>query len=77
MDENSFSDVSVIKKMEDFIAIKVDVETPEGRLLAKKYRVRGLPTLIGFNPEGKLVYRRAGYQSPETLTKSLSAIDEK
>jgi thiol:disulfide interchange protein len=77
MDANSFSDVRVIKKMEDFIAVKVDVETPEGRLLAKKYRVRSLPTLIGLNPEGKLVYPRAGYQSPETLTKSLSAIDEK
>lgn len=77
MDANSFSDDRVIKTMEDFIVIKVNVETPEGRVLVNRYKVRGLPTLIGLNPEGKLIYRRAGYQSPEKLIKSLVAINEK
>ena len=77
MDTNSFSDDRVIRKMEDFIVIKVNVETPEGRVLVNRYKVRGLPTLIGLNPEGKLIYRRAGYQSPEKLIKSLVAINEK
>ncbi|MEE9189222.1 MAG: thioredoxin family protein [Candidatus Neomarinimicrobiota bacterium] len=77
MDVNSFSDDKIMKILEDFIAIKVDVETPEGRFLANKYRVRSLPTLIGLNTEGKLIYRRAGYQSPEKLMKSLIAINEK
>ena len=77
MDANSFSDDKIMKILEDFIVIKVDVDTPEGRFLANKYRVRSLPILIGLNPEGKLIYRRAGYQSPEKLIKSHVAINEK
>lgn len=48
---------------EKFIPVKINFEEGIGVDLAMKYRVQGYPTLLFFNPEGKLVGRVVGYNS--------------
>lgn len=71
MDKDTFSDAAVAKELNDYIVIKVNVDTPSGILLARKYRVSGLPTLVALDRDGKIIYRQSGYQSPQQLLAAL------
>ena len=46
-----------------FVPVKINFEEGIGVQLAMKYRVQGYPTLLFFNPEGRLVGRVVGYNS--------------
>lgn len=46
---------------QNFVSVKVNFEEGIGVDLAMKYRVQGYPTLLFFNPEGRLVGRIVGY----------------
>ncbi len=52
-----------------FINVKVDMESGEGPMLAKKYPLEGYPTLFFIDGDGKVVEEVIGYQNPETLIK--------
>lgn len=47
----------------NFVSVKINFEQGIGIDLAMKYRVQGYPTLLFFNPEGRLVGRVVGYNS--------------
>lgn len=65
MDKQTFTDAAVIEFMtQNFVPLKMEMETGFGVTLAMKYRVTGFPTFLIFNPEGKLVFRIVGYQKP-------------
>lgn len=51
----------------NFICIQVDVEKGEGIMLADKYNVGGLPTLIFTNPREKVIYRITGAMNVSEL----------
>ena len=44
----------------NFVNIKMDMEKGEGRTKARDWGIRGYPTLIVFNADGKQVYRVMG-----------------
>ena len=44
-----------------YLAYKVDVETKQGKKLARKYRAMGLPMIAFFDNRGKLMGRYIGY----------------
>ncbi len=71
MDKDTFSNADVEKALRDYIVIKVNVDTPKGYILARKYGVSGLPTLVALDGEGKVIYRQSGYQSPQQLMATL------
>ncbi|WP_282014934.1 thioredoxin family protein [Marinifilum flexuosum] len=49
-----------------FVCLKIDAETGEGKLLAKKYAVRSYPTYAFVNPVNeKIVHRSGGRKSSE------------
>lgn len=48
----------------NFINVAVDGEVGEGRTLAKKYKIRGYPSLIFISPDGKVLEHTAGYRNP-------------
>lgn len=50
-----------------FINIALDGENGEGVELARKYGVRGYPTLLFIDANGKVVGQTAGYHSPSEL----------
>jgi thiol:disulfide interchange protein len=54
---------------QNFINVAVDGEAGEGIELAKKYGVRGYPTLLFINSKGEVVKQTAGYHNPSQLLK--------
>lgn len=49
----------------NFINVAVDGEKGEGIQLARKYKIRGYPTLIFLDSSGKVIAQTAGYRNPE------------
>lgn len=75
-DKETFSREDVGQMVnEKFIPVKINFEEGIGADLAMKYRVQGYPTLLFFNPEGKLVGRTVGYNSdPEEWMKEVEGM---
>lgn len=53
----------------NFINVKVDMESGEGPMLAKKYPLEGYPTLFFIDSDGKLIKEHLGAPTAETLIK--------
>ncbi|HKL33784.1 MAG TPA: thioredoxin family protein [Tangfeifania sp.] len=49
----------------NFVNVMVDGEKGEGIELAKKYKIRGYPTLIFLDSSGEVIAQTAGYRNPE------------
>lgn len=66
MKANVFTDAEVAKYYNsNFINVSVDGEKGEGIELAKKYGVKGYPTIVFLNSDGRLAYQTSGYHSQE------------
>ncbi len=50
---------------ENFINVAVDGEKGEGIELAQKYKIRGYPSLIFIDSNGKLIAQTAGFRNPK------------
>ncbi len=48
----------------NFINVAVDGEIGEGIKLARKYNIRGYPTLLYLDSEGEVISQEAGYRDP-------------
>jgi thiol:disulfide interchange protein len=69
MSKLTFTDANVAKLSNDyFLAYKIDAEKGEGIKVASKYKVKGFPTVLFFNAEGKLIGREEGYLDVEHFT---------
>ncbi len=75
MDVKTFNNAGVEQELADYISIKVDIDTPEGRELARQFRVRGTPHVAVINADRQVIYNRPGYQGPEDLLKALAALE--
>ncbi|MPR33774.1 thioredoxin family protein [Salmonirosea aquatica] len=51
----------------NFINVKVDMERGEGLQLARLFPLEAYPTLFFIEPNGKIVKKVIGYQTPEAL----------
>jgi len=70
MVNNVFPDSSVGNYFNShFVNLKMDMEHGEGIILAKKYSIAIFPTLIFFNPEGKVLHRAPGFHGVQDLLK--------
>lgn len=77
-DEKTFSREDVGEFVnENFVSVKINFEEGIGVDLAMKYRVQGYPTLLFFNPEGRLVGRIVGYNDnpAEWIEEARSMLD--
>jgi len=50
-----------------FLNLHIDMEKGEGIEIAKKYGIYSYPTLLFIDGDGKVVYKAAGYMSPQEL----------
>lgn len=61
MSRNTFTDTDVASYFNDnFINVKMDMEKGEGPGLARKYRVRGYPTLLFLDSDGNIAHQKLG-----------------
>lgn len=50
-----------------FINAQVDIETEEGKQIAKEYEINSTPTLLFLTPDGKVISKTSGFQNKEEL----------
>lgn len=60
---NTFTSAEVAEYYNaNFINVELDGEKGDGAALVRKYEVKGYPTLLFINPNGKVVKEALGYQ---------------
>jgi len=52
---------------QNFINLKVDAESEEGKIFAEKYKVKGFPTFLFLNAKGDVLHKLVGGVSSEDL----------
>jgi thiol:disulfide interchange protein len=73
MDRETWKHPSVVERMRDFVAVRVDAEEAPrgggagGADLAATFGVSGFPTLLLMDADGRVLSRTGGYQSPRQL----------
>jgi len=66
LDHRTFSNNSVGAYYNShFINVSLDGEQNEGAALARKYAIRGYPTLLFLDKNGTLILQDAGYRGPK------------
>lgn len=58
---------------EHFVSVKIDMEKGEGPSIARKYKVRGYPSLLFLDPNGHLIYQGLGYRAPDDFLEMAKA----
>ena len=72
LDKETFTNKDVIEFVNaNFISVKYEMETGIGKTFAMKYRVRGFPSQLFFNPDGKLVFTGMGFAKPDVFIGTL------
>ena len=82
LDAGSFSDADVVKATGDFARVMVNCTAPgrdfettaEGSRLMKQYEVKGWPTVIFLDPEGKPVDRFSSCRKPDFVLNKLKIL---
>jgi thioredoxin-related protein len=59
---------------EDFKIVRIDIDTAEGKELAREHYFIGQPTFIFFDDAGEEVRRLMGAQTSETLQREIERI---
>jgi thioredoxin-related protein len=73
LDTRTYSDQRVASYVnEHLVPIKIDAEKGEGVDIAKKYKVRGYPTILLVTPDGEEIDRVLGYVPPDPFLKSIT-----
>lgn len=65
MDEDTFSNDSVVTEMGNFLCMNLDKESESGKAVAKSFGVGPLPTLLFLDPDGAPRDSIIGYMPPE------------
>ena len=74
MERHTFTDEPLSAFLEkNFLALRADVDRPEGQALKGQYRVNILPSILVFSAQGQLLGRHEGAMEPETLLEQLKA----
>lgn len=62
---------------EKFINYKLNMETPDGRLFAKKYPITGYPTMFFINTKGDVVHKIVGkHKSKQLIREAKKALEK-
>ncbi len=71
MDQSTYMDNTLATFIEqNVVALRVDVQDFDGVMWSQQYDVEALPTMLVFDPSGKLVKRMVGYKSATDLVKT-------
>lgn len=72
MDRVTFTDTNVQKALNDYISVKVNVDTKDGMTYARRYGVSALPTIVMFDKNGKILYQKSGFHSAKQMEEVLN-----
>ncbi len=79
MDSETFSDKSVIKKLNEFILVKINVDkqqdiAEEYNGNAKKYGGIGIPNILFLDKEKNIIHRIIGFHNPSELIAVMDSV---
>jgi thiol-disulfide isomerase/thioredoxin len=74
MEEEVFNDSEVMKELEKFVCVKIDVDKQSN--VAKAYKIKSLPRTIVINIYNEIVGDWLGYHEASAFSKLLRDIDE-
>jgi thiol:disulfide interchange protein DsbD len=77
MDRTTFKDLNVQNKLDNYIPVKIDVDTRLGQQTAKAYGISAIPVVLVLDVDGHEIFRAVGYQSPKKFVQHLSKITGK
>ncbi len=77
LDRETFPDPAVVAEMEKLIPLSIDAESPAGAPLAKRYGVKGFPTILVVDPTGREVGRITGFLPPKPFAEQLAALRDR
>jgi len=75
MDQSTFTDPSVVKRLTDFVVVKVNADTDVES--ASRYSTGSLPTSVVLNAEGVPLASQGGYLAPEDYLAFLKAAEDR
>jgi len=67
MKKTTFKDAKVIAESKKWVMVRIDVDEQEK--VAKKYKIKAMPTLMIMSPKGKVVSRELGGQGAKEFLK--------
>jgi len=76
LDSSTFADPEIIQRSKEFFMMKVDLTStsdPQAEILRKKYRARGVPTLVFLRPDGQEMesLRGTGFEPKEEFLRKM------
>ena len=72
LDKDTYTDPDVITKSKYFVCVKLNADTARDE--SAKYKVRGLPTIVFLDAEGKVLDQIVGYTGPKDLADKMSGL---
>lgn len=75
LDKTTYADPAVIRRAQDFVAVRVNTEGSRRELeVCARYRVGArLPVILFLSPQGRQLFRIDGYQGPGQFPRTLEA----
>ncbi|HXY41460.1 MAG TPA: thioredoxin family protein [Vicinamibacteria bacterium] len=75
LDHTTYVDPLVVRKAQDFVAVKVDTEgSPKDVDVARRYWVETLPCIVFLSPQGRQLWRVRGYQGEGVFPRTLDSV---
>lgn len=74
LENETFRDPGVAKLLEGFVNLRIDAEKGDGPQLARRFGVRGFPTLVIVGPDGLEIDRVLGFVPPEVFQDEIRRI---
>jgi thioredoxin-like negative regulator of GroEL len=77
LDSDVYTDPKVVETARRFVSVKLNTDTdPEGKELAKKHGVTGLPTILFLNGDGQVIGRIGGFRPAAPFRQAMEGVEK-
>jgi thiol:disulfide interchange protein DsbD len=75
LDHKTFSDQTVVDKLENYITVKLDFSAQSDKALTEKYQIRGLPVVIFMDAQENIFQRIEKFVDAEEMLKIIENVE--
>ena len=75
LDHKTFSDPTVVDKLENYVTVKLDFSAESDKALTEKYQIRGLPVVIFMDGQGNIFERIEKFVDAEEMLKIIENVE--
>lgn len=74
MDRQTWSDPDVAQRAQEFVCVRIDVESEEGKAIVQRLNIQAFPTTIVYDPDDDNLRVLTGFQCSRAVTTALNAV---